>query len=493
MDTNTPYSIPSSWEWTELAEIADLVRVQVNPQLEPKASFNYLSIENVEPKWGDLVNFSPTIGEKIKSAKIAFTNEDILYSKLRPYLNKVHLPAFDGISATDLVPIRPVKGIAREYLALFLRTRFVVEYANLRMRGIQLPRLSVKDLLRLPVPIAPLEEQRRIASRVGSMIGAIRIAKKSLGRVNPLIVKFRRSVLEKAFRGELTERDSNDVPAIELLRRIHRDLHMRWEKAHVIGEKDPQGNTEENLSIRDSERPHLLPTGWAWTTIGAIATFIGSGITPLGGQKVYLSEGIPFIRSQNVYPDGLHLEEIAYISSEMQGQMKRSQVSPGDVLLNITGASIGRSTWVPNDFGQANVNQHVCIIRVAPPFVPAYLSTFLNSPLGQDQIFATESGVTREGLNYAQIRQLVVPVAPLNEQERLVKKFSEIFNPTNLAARAVLETTKKAEVLEESILLQAFQGRLLAQNPGDEPASVLLQKIRTERLASARKHVLLPA
>jgi len=124
---------------------------------------------------------------------------------------------------------------------------------------------------------------------------------------------------------------------------------------------------QQRTVIENKETPIWLlaglPPTWTWTTISELETFIGSGITPKDGRKVYVHEGVPFVRSQNVHPDGLHLENIAYVTSRIHDEMKRTKVHPNDVLLNITGASIGRSTYIPERFGEGNVNQHVCIIR----------------------------------------------------------------------------------------------------------------------------------
>ncbi|MEA1863704.1 MAG: hypothetical protein U9N46_00650 [Euryarchaeota archaeon] len=150
----------------------------------------------------------------------------------------------------------------------------------------------------------------------------------------------------------------------------------------------------EPIPEKEIEGAYELPEGWVWVDIGSFALFVGSGITPRGGKSNYLENGIPFLRSQNVYPDGLHLDYVVYISEDLHNQMSRTHVEDFDVLLNITGASIGRSTFVPPSFGRGNVNQHVCIIRFKDYVDSAYISSFLNSPFGQDQIFATQVGVT---------------------------------------------------------------------------------------------------
>lgn len=203
-----------------------------------------------------------------------------------------------------------------------------------------------------------------------------------------------------------------------------------------------------------------LPDGWDWVELGELLLFVGSGVTPKGGQKIYKTSGIPFIRSQNVYPDGLRLNEIVYISEQMHNSMARTHVKPTDVLLNITGASIGRSTVVPQAFGQANVNQHVCIIRPVPEVDPWYLSQFLNSPIGQDQIMESQSGVTRQGLNYSQLRKIFFPLAPLAVQQYLVTKIESLFEQSRTARTALTHVPVLMAQFRRAVLDSATTGRL---------------------------------
>jgi len=149
---------------------------------------------------------------------------------------------------------------------------------------------------------------------------------------------------------------------------------------------------------------------------------IGSGKTPKGGAEVYEDSGVVFLRSQNVHFDGLHLDDVAYIAPEVDAEMAGTRVHPADVLLNITGASLGRCCIVPDGFPAANVNQHVCIVRPnRRQIAPRFLAYMLGSDLVQSQIFSNENGVSREGLNFFQIAdlQVVVPEA-LSEQEAIV-------------------------------------------------------------------------
>jgi type I restriction enzyme S subunit len=166
-----------------------------------------------------------------------------------------------------------------------------------------------------------------------------------------------------------------------------------------------------------------IPQSWRAPTIRELASRVGSGVTPKGGNAVYQQQGISFIRSQNVTFDGLLLDDVVYISPDMHAAMSRSEIFPCDVLLNITGASIGRCCYVPKGFGPANVNQHVCAIRLLEPRVQnaIFLAEILASYIGQSQIEQYNAGGNREGLNYTQVRSLIVPWPEPNEREDIAK------------------------------------------------------------------------
>jgi len=158
---------------------------------------------------------------------------------------------------------------------------------------------------------------------------------------------------------------------------------------------------------------------WPKTKLKKHTVKIGSGITPKGGEAVYKSSGIPLIRSQNVLVNRLDLSDVAYIEESQHKKMSGSKVYSGDVLLNITGASIGRSCVVPKEIGEANVNQHVCIIRLKETLDARLLSTYLNSWFGQKQIWSFQSGGSREGINFQQIGSFDIPLPPLPEQKAI--------------------------------------------------------------------------
>ncbi|WP_083918185.1 restriction endonuclease subunit S [Methylosarcina fibrata] len=169
-----------------------------------------------------------------------------------------------------------------------------------------------------------------------------------------------------------------------------------------------------------------LPIAWEVKTIDSLANYVGSGVTPRGGSEVYKNSGILFIRSQNVTFDGLKLADVAYIDQSTHEAMQSSEIMAHDVLLNITGASIGRCCPVPKSLGIANVNQHVCAIRLPKPNEQDanYLSLVLSSYIGQDQIARLNAGGNREGLNYQQIRSFLIPWPKDLERSQIVENLA---------------------------------------------------------------------
>jgi type I restriction enzyme S subunit len=171
----------------------------------------------------------------------------------------------------------------------------------------------------------------------------------------------------------------------------------------------------------------VIPEDWNHSAIGDLAIKVGSGITPRGGSSKYKDYGRPFVRSQNVGRGNLLLDDLAYIDDETHNSFSATELKENDVLLNITGASIGRTALADCRVVGGNVNQHVCIIRLNPKkAAPRFINFFLLSVLGQRQIDSFQAGGNREGLNFGQIRSIKFPLPPTKaEQDAIAKVLSD--------------------------------------------------------------------
>jgi type I restriction enzyme S subunit len=190
---------------------------------------------------------------------------------------------------------------------------------------------------------------------------------------------------------------------------------------------------------------------------------IGSGVTPPGGSAGYLDAGIPLLRSQNVHFDGLRLDDVAYIADETHEEMSGTKLRARDVLLNITGASIGRCAFVPDNFGEGNVNQHVCIIRPTARLDHKFLAYCLSAPWGQDQVFSSFSGASRQGLGQRDLGSIQVPLPPLPEQRRIAAYLDASCAAIDAAVAAKRRQLDTLDALRHSIINRAVTQGLNAK------------------------------
>ncbi|HCY75483.1 MAG TPA: hypothetical protein DHV28_06140 [Ignavibacteriales bacterium] len=294
-------------------------------------------------------------------------------------------------------------------------------------------KLNQSSMRQIPIINPPLPEQKKIVEKIEELFSGLDSGVASLKKAKEQIRLYRQSVLASAFSGKLTQS-------------AKRQAHSEMLKA---AEPKVEYSTQ-------------LPDGWKWVKFEEVITFLGSGVTPRGGRNVYKTEGIKFIRSQNVYPNRLVLEDIAYITNDIDEKMERSRVKPLDVLLNITGASIGRAANIPESFGPANVNQHVCILRTNQNEVRSkYLSLYLNSNFAQQHINRIQIGATRQALNYSQIKMFPFPLCPVYQQTQIVEEIEKRFSEADNIEKAIDESLIKAETLRQSVLKQAFEGKLI--------------------------------
>lgn len=326
---------------------------------------------------------------------------------------------------------------------------------------------------------------------------------KRIAEAPDVVARLRRFVLDLAVRGKLVPQDARDEPASMLLKRIRAAKGQRSQR-----DADP--------TTSDVADPFELPIGWAWTSVGEVCSKTGSGSTPRGGREVYAASGVPFLRSQNVYDDGLRMDDVAYIDEATHGRMAGSAVRPGDLLLNITGGSIGRCCRIPQQFAEANVSQHVAILRPAVEGMQGFLHALIRSPYFQAFVVGEQTGAGRGGLPKNRMDRIAVALPPLAEQHRIVAKVDELMalcdrleaaqtareaTRDRLAAASLARlntpdpetfpsdarfaldvlpalTTRPDQIkpLRQTILNLAVRGKLVPQDAGDEPAAALIRR-----------------
>lgn len=409
-----PFEIPESWEWVRLGNI---IILQSGQDLQP-AFYNseekgipYLTgASNIEDgniiinRWTESPKAIANQGDLLLTCKGTVGKTTILN------LSEVHI-------ARQIMGIRTL-GASILYIKLFVESQ--ITYLKSKAKSM-IPGIERNNVLNLCIPVPPLEEQHRIAAKIEEILPYIDQYDKAYTNLEIFNKKFpddmKKSILQMAMQGKLVEQRPEEGTADELYEQIVA------EKAQLI--KDGKIKKEKPLpEIAEDEIPFEIPSSWKWVKLNDLCEKIGSGSTPSGGRNIYKEEGIKFLRSQNVYNDGIRYEGIVYISEELN--KKGSIVKAKDILLNITGGSIGRCAVVPDDFDIANINQHVMIIRGVNLDIRFWIHNIIISPYIQSKIMDVQVGVSREGLSAEKLKNFLIPLPPLEEQKRIVAKIEEL-------------------------------------------------------------------
>jgi len=482
-----PFKIPETWKWVRLGEIGDW-GAGATPNRKTLEFYRNGTVPWL--KTGELNDgFINSSAEKITELAVEKTSVrlnkpgDVLIAMYGATIGRLGILEIEATTNQACCACTPFKGVYNRYLFYYLLAKRE-QFRSLGSGGAQ-PNISRTKIINYLFPLAPFEEQKRIVNKIDYLFGFcdlltehIRLKNSSSTILNTSafnriqdasnpnqkenlnfairnmdnicntkndVQLLRESLLSLAVQGKLVKQDSNDEPASLLIKKIEK------KKEQLIKEKKIR-RQRKLPEITEEEKPYELPEGWEWVRLGNLVSKLGAGKTPLGGSKNYTKSGIKFIRSQNVWNEGLRLDGIVYIPEEVNDSMKGSIVLQEDLLLNITGASIGRSCLLPHNFITANVNQHVAIIRLIKPEFRFYIHKCITSPYIQKEIMNVQVGVSREGLSMAKLAQFLIPIPPLEEQKRIVAKLKSLFKIISKIEDDLEKKEKYAEHLRESIL-----------------------------------------
>jgi type I restriction enzyme S subunit len=325
---------------------------------------------------------------KYASSYNAFEDGDILLAKVTPCFENGNIAVVDnlrsgkGFGSSELFVIRPTN-VDRKFLFYYFQSSAFKQQGEASMTGAAgLKRVS-SDLLRQHHLPFPDEKTQRLISDY---------LDRETARIDALVA-------EKEKMLALLEEKRAALISRAVTRGLNPDAPLKPSGIEWLGD---------------------IPAHWNVWKLKYIVSKIGSGVTPRGGAESYQSEGVPLFRSQNIHFDGLRMDDIVFIDSETHESMNNSKVLAGDVLINITGVSIGRCFYIEKMQGEANVNQHVCIVRPLRQIETKFLYFTLRSDLGQHQIDLSQSGSGREGLNFESLGNFSVVIPPVNEQRAII-------------------------------------------------------------------------
>ncbi|WP_324293024.1 restriction endonuclease subunit S [Pseudodesulfovibrio indicus] len=456
-------------------------------------------MEHIEPHSFELVG-SGRFSE-MKSAGVHFDAGDILYGRLRPYLNKVHKAASEGACSAEFIVLPFPQGVDSDFMRYLLHSRELVSYASHpdNVTGDR-PRINFETLAKFKFSLPPTSEQSRIVSKIEELFSDLNKGEENLRRVQALIGRYRQSVLKAAVTGELTrdwrEQQKGSIETGEqLLKRILKARRAAWEEAErakmqAKGEKPKSDKWKERykepVGPDTSELPEL-PDGWVWATVEQLASgeprSIQSG--PFGSNLLhseFQKTGILAIGIDNVQEGKFSPGSQNRISEPKYQELEKYTARPLDFVITVM-ATVGRCAVLPEDLERAIITKHVYRVSTNTDlFNPHFMMwCFLGDPAVKTQVQKETRGQTRPGINGAILKEIAIPLPPLEEQTQLVDKVQNMVEMVSRVLEQIGHGTKYSQATRQSILKAAFSGELVPQDPNDEPATELMKRIAEQK------------
>jgi type I restriction enzyme S subunit len=394
----------------------------------------------------------------------------------------------------------------RKFLILCLQP--YLDAINAETSSVTVKHLSSRTVEEIPLPLPPLAEQHRIVAKIEELFSDIDAGIASLKKAREQLKIYRQAVLKWAFEGKLTARWREEKKqkgelktADELLARFKIEREKRykeqmeewessvkaWEVSGKVGRKPkkPQKlNDFTSLPHTEIKKLPELPVEWKWVGAANILDEINNGYTPNKEKLNPLNGEIPFIKIYNLTHDGrLDFKNLTFISKQThEKELKRSIVYPNDILFNIVGPPLGKVSLVPFDYPEYNINQAIVLFRPNQNYLPKFLMYALLTKTVINWILNTGKATAGQiNLRVSSCREQMLPLCSLEEQNQIVQEIESRLSICDRLETTIAENLQRAEALRQSILKRAFEGKLVPQDPNDEPAEKLLERIKEEK------------
>jgi type I restriction enzyme S subunit len=389
----------NGWQTKKLGDVCAFDKAQGIHRHLP-----YVGLENIESHTARFIG--STEPQPVKSSTFRFSSQHVLYGRLRPYLNKVLVPDFEGHCSTEIFPIKPITELSREYLLYWFLSDETVDRINATCTGARMPRADMNEVLGIDFPLPTLPEQRRIVGILGEAFEGIATAKAN------------------------AEKNVRNARAL----------------------------FESHLQSTFSRRGE----GWVEKNLGEVCRFEnGDRGKNYPNRKEYVETGIPWINTGHIQPDGtLSQAEMNFISRKKFESLRSGKIQPGDLVYCLRGATLGKTALVdPLTIGA--VASSLVIIRPKSDLLDHhFLYYFLTSPVGQRLIKLYDNGAAQPNLGAKSVAKYRIPLPKLAEQKAIVQDLSALAAETQRLESIYQQKLVAIVALKKSLLHQAFTGQL---------------------------------
>ena len=468
--------LPEGWVRCRLGDVIPYGKTDKSEPDEIAADAWVLELEDIEKDTSRVLQ-RVTFGERqSKSTKNRFEQGDVLYGKLRPYLNKVVRADRDGYCSTEIVPLRPPAELDAGFLFHWLKHPTFLEHVSASSHGMNMPRLGTDAGKSAPFVLASVPEQKRIANKLDALLARVDACRTRLDRVPALLKRFRQAVLEAAADGSLTEEwrlnhAREEAGETVVLANLAAKAAL-LERSPTLANKKSSLNSQPNTAYAFD-----IPATWAMSTWGAISEWITYGFTrPMPSAKA----GVRLLTAKDVHPFRIRLEESSYTTPTAFAELSdKDRPNGGDLLVTKDG-TIGRAALVRSD-EQFCINQSVAVVWLRSTTMNRqYLELIANAPYTQRFVQEMSRGMAIQHLSITDFAQCVVPVPPIVEQAEIVRRAQSLFSLADSLEAKYEAARAQVDRLSPALLAKAFCGELVPQDPNDEPAEALLAHLRRD-------------
>lgn len=503
---NDHEALPAGWTTAPLRDIATID--PPNPACVPaeETSVSFVPMAAVEALSGRMNASTARPWSDVKKGFTRFQEGDVVFARITPSMEngKVALAAnlVNGVAAgtTEFHVFRPQSGVSGRYLLHYLLQETFRRRARARMTGtagqLRVPKQFLKEEA---LPLAPAPEQQRVVDAIDSYLTRLDDAVASLERVQAKLKAYRASVLKAAVEGRLVPTEASLAraekrayePAEALLARILKERRHRWEDTE-LAKLQAAGKTPKNdkwkarysepVAPETSTLPHV-PEGWCWATVEQLAQLVTDGDH---NPPRRVSNGVPHLTAKHIKKWRILFEDCSFVSRDGFEQT-RSRYEPceGDVIVTCVG-TVGETAVVPAG-SVFSADRNLAAIRLVSGGVfPAFVMYLLSSPVIRRRVMTSSGATAQPHIYLGDLRALPVPIPPRPEQEKLIDEIERHLTLIDASEALVAADVKRCGRLRQAVLKWAFEGKLVDQDPADEPAEKLLARIRAERAAVAQ-------
>jgi type I restriction enzyme S subunit len=471
--------LPKGWVKAKIKDVS-IKCVQNKPNDEDKLV--YVDIGSINRKLKVIENpqYLKGIDAPSRARKRINTN-DVLVSLTRPNLNAIaHVPKdFDEQYASTGFEVIKSVDVDSRYLFALVKTHNFINAISGVVQGALYPAAKSSDVQNYEFPLAPLNEQVRIADKLDSVLAKVDAAQARLDKIPNILKRFRQSVLAAATSGELTKEWRINNKKVQF-------SSSEMKKEHEIFCLAKGKKYTKPESIPNDFNPFKIPDSWSWLRAEQFCDFITKGTTPKK-DKMGKEFKIPYIKVYNLTFDGtldFTINPTFIDQSVHEKELARSIVFPGDVLMNIVGPPLGKVSIVPNTYPEWNMNQAISVFRPICAVDNKYLSFCLQSNGLLDLVkMRAKATAGQFNLTLEICRDYPIPTPHISEQKEIVRRVESLFSMANIVEKQYKDAKARTNRLTQSILAKAFRGELVAQDENDEPASDLLKRINEAQMA----------